>query len=343
MKVGMYHSNSDVRVEDMDIPAVGAGDILKEVVACGNCGSDIMEWYRIKRAPLVLGHEVTGDIVEVGAGVERFSVGDRITSTHHVPCYECRDCLNGYHTACEVFHGENNFAPGGFAQYLRISGNSVTKGTMVLPGGMSYEQGSFIEPLGTVIRGMREIGITLGETVLVVGSGLIGLLQIKLLRAMGAGRIIAADVQPFRLEMAASFGADHTVDAQENLPAYLREVNGGRMADKVIISTGALAAAKSGLSCVDKGGTVLFFAVPKPDEQLDIDINAFWRDSKSIKVSYGAAPEDNLQALDLISSGRVVVDDMVTHRLPLSGIAEGFHLTCDGTRSLKVVIEPKAG
>jgi len=327
----------------MDIPAVGAGDILMEVVICGICGSDIMEWYRTKRAPLVLGHEVTGDIVEVGNGVEGFSVGDRITSTHHVPCYECRDCLNGYHTACEVFHGENNFAPGGFAQYLRISGNSVTKGTMVLPDGMSYEQGSFIEPLGTVVRGMREIGITPGETVLVLGSGLIGLLQIKLLHAMGAGQIIAADVQPFRLETAVSFGADHTVDAREDLPAYLREVNGGRMADKVIISTGALAAAKSGLSCIDKGGTVLFFAVPKPDEQLAIDINAFWRDSKSIKVSYGAAPVDNLQALDLISSGRVVVDDMVTHRLPLSGIAEGFRLTCNGAQSLKVVIEPKSG
>ena len=342
MKVGMYYNNSDVRLEEMEVPSVGAGDLLMEVKACGICGSDIMEWYRIKRAPLVLGHEVTGDVVEVGKDVDGFSVGDRITSTHHVPCYECRDCLNGYHTACETFHGENNFAPGGFAQYLKISGNSVPKGTMHLPGGMSYEQGSFIEPLGTVVRGMREIGVTPGETVLVLGSGLIGLLQIKLLRAMGVGKIVAADVQEYRLSAAARFGADHIVDAREDLPEFLRKVNGGRLADKVIVSTGALTASKSGLSCVDKGGTVLFFAVPKPEEQLDIDINAFWRDSKSIKVSYEAAPVDNLQAMDLIRSGRVEVEDMITHRLSLEEIGEGFRLTCDGTASLKVIIEPNA-
>jgi L-iditol 2-dehydrogenase len=342
MKVGMYYNNSDVRLEEMDVPSVGDGDLLMEVKACGICGSDIMEWYRIKRAPLVLGHEVTGDIVEVGKDVDGFKVGDRITSTHHVPCYECRDCLKGYHTACETFHGQNNFAPGGFAQYLRISGNSVPKGTMALPEDMSYEQGSFIEPLGTVVRGMREIGVTPGETVLVLGSGLIGLLQIKLLRTLGVGVIVAADVQEYRLDAAVRFGADHVVDAREDLPEFLRQVNGGRLADKVIVSTGALAAAKSGLSCVDKGGTVLFFAVPRPEEQLDIDINAFWRDSKSIKVSYGAAPVDNLQAMDLIKSGRVEVDDMITHQLPLDEIGEGFRLTCDGTASLKVIIEPNA-
>ncbi len=340
MKVGVYHNNSDVRLEERATPEVGPGDLLMEVKASGICGSDIMEWYRIKRAPLILGHEVTGDIVEVGEGVEGFSVGDRIFSTHHVPCYECRDCLNGYHTACEVFHGENNFDPGGFAQFLRISGRSVPMGTMRLPDEVSYDAGSFIEPLGTVVRGQREIGITPGETVLLLGSGLIGLLQIKLMRALGVGRIIATDIQDYRLQQATRVGADHVCNAAGDVAAFVREVNGGRLADKVIVSTGALSAAQTGLQCVEKGGTVLFFAVPKPDEELNIDINAFWRDSKSVKVSYGAAPIDNQQALDLIRTGRVEVEDMITHRLPLDDIGEGFRLTCDGTNSLKVIIEP---
>ena len=340
MKVSVYHNNSDLRLEERPTPVVGPGDLLMKVVASGICGSDIMEWYRIKRAPLVLGHEVTGDLVEVGEGVEGFAVGDRIFATHHVPCDVCRDCLNGYHTACEVFHGENNFDPGGFAQYLRISGRSVPKGTMRLPDEVSYEAGSFIEPLGTVVRGQREIGVNPGETALLLGAGIIGLLQIKMMRALGVGRIIAADVLDYRLEQATRFGADHVCDARGDVAGLVREVNDGRLADKVIVSTGALAAARTGLQCVEKGGTILFFAVPKPDEQLDIDINAFWRDSKSVKVSYGAAPIDNLQALDLIRSQRVVVEDMITHRLPLEEIQEGFRLTVDGTGSLKVIIEP---
>jgi L-iditol 2-dehydrogenase len=340
VKVGVYYNNRVVRPEDRPTPEIGADDLLMEVKASGICGSDIMEWYRIKRAPLVLGHEVTGDIVKVGADVGRFAVGDRIFSTHHVPCDQCRDCLNGYHTACEVFHGENNFDPGGFAQYLRISGRSVHKGTMRLPDNVSYAAGSFIEPLGTVVRGLREVGVTPGETVLLLGSGLIGLLQIKLMRALGAGRIIAADVLEYRLQQATRFGADHVCEASGDVAAFVREVNDRRLADKVIVSTGALAAARTGLKCVEKGGVILFFAVPKPDEELNIDINAFWRDSKSVKVSYGAAPVDNQQALDLIRSGRVQVEDMITHRLPLDDIGEGFRLTCDGTESLKVIIEP---
>ena len=125
------------------------------------------------------------------------------------------------------------------------------------------------------------------------------------------------------------------------MAAFVREVNQGRLADKVVVSTGALAAARTGLESVDKGGSVLFFAVPKPDEQLDIDINAFWRESKSVKVSYAAAPVDNAQALELIASGRVEVADMVTHRLPLDAIQEGFRLTVDGTESLKVIVLPQ--
>ena len=340
MKVGMYYNNRDVRLEEASVPEVGDGDVLFKVVASGICGSDLMEWYRIKKAPLVLGHEVTGEVIEVGREVADFAVGDRIFSTHHVPCDVCNYCLNGYHTACEVFHGENNFAPGGFAEYLRITGRSLAKGTIKLPEEVSEEEGSFIEPLGTVVRGLREADVRPGDSLLVLGSGLIGLLHIKLARALGAGRIIATDLHDYRLQAARRFGADYVVDATEDVPDFIRQVNGGRLVDKVILCSGATVAASMALEAVDKGGTVLFFAVPRPEEKIAVDINAYWRDSKSIKVSYGAAPVDNVQALELIRSRRVEVADMVTHRLPLEQIGEGFRLASAGTECLKVIIRP---
>ena len=340
MKVGMYYNNRDVRVEEAPVPEVGDGDLLVKVMASGICGSDLMEWYRIKRAPLVLGHELTGEVVEVGQKVENFAVGDRIFSTHHVPCDECKYCVSGYHTACEIFHGENNFAPGGFADYLRITGRSVAKGTIKLPEEVSCEEGTFIEPLGTVVRGLREVEIRPGDSLLVLGSGLIGLLHIKLARALGAGRIIATDLHDFRLQAARRFGADHVVEASEDVPGFIRQVNGGRLVDKVVLCSGATAAAAMALASVDKGGTVLFFAVPRPEEKIEVDINAFWRESKSIKVSYAAAPVDNAQGLELIRSRRVEVDGMITHRLSLDEIGEGFRLAGDGSECLKVIIKP---
>ncbi|MDE0184397.1 MAG: alcohol dehydrogenase catalytic domain-containing protein [Candidatus Poribacteria bacterium] len=340
MKVGMYYNNNDVRLENMAVPSIGDSDLLMEVNVSGICGSDIMEWYRIQKAPLVLGHEVTGNVVELGKNVAEFRVGDRIFATHHVPCDDCHYCLRGHHTACETFHSENNFDPGGFAQYLRITGKSVTKGTLKLPDSVSFEQGAFIEPLGTVVRGSRAAEVQPGDSMLILGSGLVGLLHIKLARAEGAGRIIATDMHESRLRFAEEIGADHTIDASADVPSLVREVNEGNLVDKVIVCTGASSAATQGLKSVDKGGTVLFFAVPKPGVPIAVDINAFWRDDISVKVSYGAGPADNEQALSLISAGKVTVTDMITHRLSLDAIGEGFRLANEGADSLKVMIEP---
>lgn len=340
MKVGMYYNNNDVRLEEMPVPETGPDDILVKIMACGICGSDIMEWYRIKKAPLVLGHELTGKIVKIGSNVKKFKIGDRIFSTHHVPCFECRYCLRGNETACETFHTKNNFYPGGFAEYLKISGRSLNTGTFILPDTLSYEQGSFIEPLGTVVRGMRNIKIKPGDSVLVIGSGIAGLLNIKLARALGAGRIIATDVSDFRLEAAKKYGAEFVLHAGEDIPAAVKNVNDNKLADKVIICTGALSAASQGLKSVESGGTVLLFAVPKPGETVQMDFNPYWRNDISIKTSYGAAPIDNIQAMELLRAGNICIDDMITHRLDLDKIGEGFKVASSGKECLKVIIKP---
>jgi len=336
----MYYSNSKVEVEEMPVPVVGPRDILVKVIASGICGSDVLEWYRIKKAPLVLGHEVSGEIVEAGAEIAKFKKGDRVFTTHHVPCDECHFCLTGHQTACDVFQTKNNFNPGGFSEYLKVSGKSIDTGTLLLPDEMSYEEGSFVEPLGTVVRGLRTIGLKPGNSLLVIGCGIAGLLMIKLARALGAGRIIATDIDDYRLEAAQRFGAEKAVPAHADIPDTIKAVNHGRLADKVIVCAGALSAAKQALQSVDRGGTILFFAVPNPGEALDIDLNPFWRNDVSFKTCYGAAPLDNVQAIELIRAGNINVNEMITHRFSLQDIAKGFKTASDGKNCLKVIIKP---
>ncbi len=340
MRVGMYYSNSRVEVEEKSVPRVGPKDILVKVMASGICGSDVLEWYRIKKAPLVLGHELAGEIVEVGAEITKFKRGDRVFTTHHVPCDECHFCLTGHQTACQIFQTKNNFDPGGFSEYLKVSGKSIDTGTFLLPEEMSYEQGSFIEPLGTVVRGLRAIDLKPGYSLLVLGCGIAGLLMIKLARALGAGRIIATDIDEYRLEAARRFGAEKAVHAGSDVPTVLRDANKGRLADKVIICAGAVPPARQALESVDRGGTVLFFAVPKPGETIDIDFNPFWRNDVSLKTCYGAAPLDNLQAIELIRAGNVEVRDLITHRYGLEEITKGFKAAGEGRNCLKVIIKP---
>jgi L-iditol 2-dehydrogenase len=339
MKVGMYYRNSDVRVEEQEIPAVGADDLLIKVMASGVCGSDLMEWYRIKRAPLVLGHELTGEVVAVGDKISAFSKGDRVFATHHVPCDECSYCLAGHSTACRTFQEENNFTPGGFSQYLRVTGRSVRTGVLRLPDEMSFETGTFIEPLATVVRAMRTISLAPGDGVMIYGSGLAGILFVKLAKALGAGAVTVSDISDYRLAMAKKAGADFVVHARENIPEFLAR-NNGRLADKVVICTGAASAAEAAMSSVERGGVILFFAVAPPGETLAVDFNPFWRNDISIRTCYGAAPLDNRQALELLQRGTVKVADMITHRFPIEEIGKAFATAAEPEGVLKVIIEP---
>jgi len=340
MRVGMYYNNSKVLVEEQPKPEIDGYDILIKVMASGICGSDIMEWYRIKKAPLVLGHELTGEVVAVGSKVTRFKKGDRVFTTHHVPCGKCESCLKGHETACVTFQTKNNFTPGGFSEYLRVSGRSVETGTFLLPEEVSYEEGSFVEPLGTAVRGLRAAGLKPGDRLLVLGCGIIGLLMIKLARVLGAGRIMATDLIDDRLEAARRFGAENTFRADSDVPSRMKNVCSDRLADKVMICAGSLAASNQALQCVERGGTVVFFAVPKPGENISVDFNDYWRNDITFRTCYGSAPADNLQALELIRSKSVVVGDMITHRLRLDDISQGFQAAAKGENCLKVIIEP---
>jgi L-iditol 2-dehydrogenase len=341
MRVAMWYSNQDVRLEEMPTPQIGPGELLVRVEASGICGSDVMEWYRLDKAPLVLGHEIGGQIAAVGDGVDSYQEGDRVSAAHHVPCNTCHYCLSGHHTVCETLR-RTNFDPGGFAEYIRLPAINVDRGVFLLPDEVSYEQATFIEPLACILRGQRLAHMQPGQSVLIIGSGIAGLLHLQLARALGAGCVVATDVASYRLKAARQFGADATFHAEDNLPTHLRQVNQGRLADVVIVCTGATSAITQALQSVARGGTVLFFAPTAPGITIPLSINdLFWRNEITLTTSYAGSTADYATALELLRARRVNVDEMITHRLSLKETGIGFQLVANAQDSIKVIIEPQ--
>jgi L-iditol 2-dehydrogenase len=341
MRVAMYYSNSDVRIQEMPKPRIGPGELLMKVKACGICGGDVMEWYRAGQAPLVLGHEAAGEIVEVGPGVGQYRVGARIAASHHVPCNTCFYCRNGHHTVCDTLR-QTNYDPGGFAEFIRLPAINVDRGVYPLPFEMSWEEATFIEPLACAVRAQRIVGLKPGQTILVIGSGIAGLLHIRLARALGAGRILAVDVADYRLEMAVRSGADEAMPASEDVPRRLRELNAGRLADQVMVCTGVSSAFPQAFASVERGGTILLYAPTRPGVSVSFSVtDLFFRNDITITTSYAGAPADHFAARELIWTHRVPVRDLITHRLGLAETGQGFQLVAEAKNSIKVVIEPE--
>lgn len=339
MKVAMYYKNSDVRLQESLKPDIGPDELLVKVMASGICGSDVLEWYRLKKAPLVLGHEITGEIEEAGKEVKRYKTGERVFVSHHVPCNTCRYCLSGNHTVCETLHA-TNFYPGGFSEYLRVPALNVDRGVFVLPQEVSYEDGTFIEPLGCVLRGQRMVRLAPGQSALILGAGLSGLLHLLSAKAQGIGRVFVTDVNAYRLNTAKDYGATEVINAKEDVVKLLRQANDGRLADLVIVCTGALSAFMQALQCVERAGTLLCFAATEPGVTLPVPVNEFWRNSVRIMHSYGASPLDLSMALELIRDKVIPVNKMITHRLSLKDAGLGFKLVAEAKECIKVIIEP---
>jgi L-iditol 2-dehydrogenase len=342
MRVAMYYSNNDVRLQEMPVPDIGNGEILMRVIASGICGSDVMEWYRKDKVPLVLGHEVAGEAVAIGKGVDRFKKGDRIAATHHVPCNTCHYCLDDHHTACKTLQKGTYFEPGGFAEYIRIPEINVDRGTFLIPDGVSFEDASFMEPLACIIRGQKGSRLKPGQSVLVIGSGIAGLLHIALARAMGAGIILAADTIPARLEMARKMGADFAIEANEKLTESVRNANNGLLSDLVIICHGEFI--PIAMNTVEKGGTILFFASAPEEAVIPAKVNdIFWRTEVTLTSTYAGSPADCSLALKMIKAGTVNVNKLITHRIKLDEAQKGFQAVASPIlhNSIKVIVEPQ--
>ena len=210
MKVSVWYNNTDIRLEEVPTPSPGPGEMLVKVISCGVCGSDIVEWYRLPRAPLVQGHEVGVEVVETGQGVHKYKKGDRLFIAPKIPCLKCRYCLNGHYPQCTSVKDR---LPGGFAEYILVPRQLVENGCTLLPDNVSSDQATFIEPLACVVRAQRLAAINEGQILLILGAGMSGLLHIKLARLKKC-KIIATDINSHRLGLAKQFGADSfAVDA----------------------------------------------------------------------------------------------------------------------------------
>jgi len=336
LKVAKWYNNKDIRIEDVPTPKPGPHEMLVKVMSCGICGSDIVEWYRLPRAPLVQGHEIGAEVIEVGESLEKFKSGDRVFIAPKVPCMQCDYCQKGHYPVCSAIKER---LPGGFAEYILVPQTLIEHGAFRLPDNVSHDQSTFIEPLACVVRAQRLAGLQKNLTVMVMGCGMSGLLHVKLAIASNC-RVIATDINLKRLEIAKSLGAALTINAaEENVVQRLLAEN-GRPADVVILCASAMTAVEQAWQSVDKGGVVVFFTVPHPDKQVTLPINEFWTREIRIITSYYCGPPDIAEAIKLIETGSIVVDDMITHRLALKDIATGFQLVMEGRESIKVIIKP---
>jgi L-iditol 2-dehydrogenase len=335
MKAAVWYSNRDIRIEDRPLRRPGPRELLVRVMACGICGSDVVEWYRAPRAPLVLGHELGAEVVEAGSTAAGFKPGDRVFIAPKAACLECKYCRGGHYPQCT---GVAERLPGGFAEYVLVPEALVGRAVRLLPDSISYERATFIEPLACVVRSQQIASLSAGQNALVLGCGMSGLLQVQLAKRKGC-RVAATDVDPRRLERARTLGADLAIPAAEDVPTRAEEFFKGK-ADAVILCTGALQAVAQAWAAVDKGGAVVFFAVPGPDKTVTIPVNAFWTREIRVLTSYYCGPPDIEESMRLLAGGDVEVDSLVTHRLPLARTAEGFRLVLEGKEAIKVIIEP---
>jgi L-iditol 2-dehydrogenase len=328
MKAVRVGVDGGVSVAELPIPQIGPGEALMRTRVSGICGSDLLGWYVRRKAGSVLGHEVAGEIVEVGKGVRGFSPGDRVVPHHHAPCLSCAACRARRFVHCLEWKA-SLLDPGGMAELVRIPAGNLARDTLEIPAGLSDEEASWTEPLATVVKAFRRGGFAAGQSLLVVGCGATGQLAVRLGRARGASRIAAADRVASRLALARAAGAE-TVDVdREKLPPGF---------DFVFVGPGKSEPIRAGFEAVAPGGTLLLFTMAPPEERWDLAPHDLYFREITVVPSYSCGPDDTREALDLLASRRVAVADLVTHRFPVEQAAEAFARAKDPEGSLKVII-----
>lgn len=338
MKVARLYNFDDIRIEDIPIPEIGSGDALVKTHACGICSGDVMPWYIEKKAPLVPGHEPAGEIVEVGKDVTSFRKGERVFMHHHAPCFTCRFCRRGDYVHCSQWRS-SRILPGGLAEYILVPSLNLENDTIALSEEMSFEDGTLIEPAACVLKGLRRAPIRRGDTVFIMGLGVMGMIHLLAAKHLGAGLVICADKVKFRLDKALQFGADDVIDISgADVVESLRSLTDGNMAELVVVGPNSVEAMMQGMRCVRAGGQVLFFTPARPGESLMIDPNYLYFNDINIVTSYSCGPADTADAFELIKKGVVSAEKLVTHRFPVEKTEEAFRLTAAAGESLKCVV-----
>jgi len=338
MKVARLYSYGNITIEDIPIPSIGPDEALIKTKASGICSGDTMKWYIDKKAPLVLGHEPAGEIIELGKDVSYFEPGDRVFVHHHAPCFLCDFCKRGDYVHCSSWR-KSFITPGGISEYILVPTLNLDNDTLKLPPKVNFEAGSLIEPLACVIKSIRRSRMRKGDTVLIIGLGIMGMLHLILAKQSGAGTVICSDFNEFRRSKAIEFGADHVIDpSSTDLKKEITDITEGKLAHIVIVGPNSVEAMLQGISCVAPGGTVLFFTPAQPGETLSLDPNQLYFNDISLVTSYSCGPTDTADALELLETGLIPIRQLITHRFFIEDTALAFDITAKAEDSLKCII-----
>ncbi len=346
MRVLRFHAPDDVRPEDAPEPSPGAREVLIRVRACSMCGTDV----KISRfghhhihPPRVMGHEIAGEVVEVGGEVEGWAAGDRVQVIAAIPCGECDFCRKGQMNICPDQVSMGYHFDGGFAELMVVPENVLkVDGLNRIPDGLGFAEASVAEPLACALNAQELVRINPGDDVVVVGSGPIGCLHVRLARSYGAARVFLVELVRERLEMAAALvQPDAAVcSGDEDAVARIRELTGGRGVDVAITAAASGKAQEDALQMLARGGRISFFGgLPKDKPTITLDSNLVHYSELTIVGANGSSPEHNKRALALIAEGKVPVADLITHRLPLERALDGIGIVARG-EGIKVTIEP---
>jgi L-iditol 2-dehydrogenase len=322
MRVARSFAPDEVRIEEIDDPQPGPGEVVCDLLACGVCASDVTDWYVAAKLPAVLGHEPAGVVRAVGPGVSSVSVGDRVAIHHHAPCGECRRCRRGHETMCERFRG-TRLDPGGFAERIRVPAELVGE-LLLLPERLDPVAATFIEPLACVLRAQDRAGLRPGDSLLVVGAGVNGLLQIAAAHARSVEAVWVREPRPERLALAQAWGAEH---------------HGNEQVDVAIACTPKAEAILTAARALAPGGTLCMYAPPAPDSPPAFDATGLFLRELTITASYSAGPGDMRRALELIADGTIDPLALVSHRIPLVQTGRALELQRRG-EALKAVVVP---
>lgn len=335
MRIVRYYDNRSVRVESMPRPVIGDGEVLVRVMACGICGSDVLEWFRVPKSPRILGHEISGVVEE--SYTDSYAVGDRVVVRNQAPCGHCYACRHGHHAVCEH---QVEIEPGGMAEYVRVPAGLVRDGLTPLPSHLSFQAGTLAEPLACTLHSQALAGIEPHQCVLVFGCGVFGLLHVQVALGAGVRRVVAVDPIGFRRRAALRAGATLALDPGDDVAHEVRGIADGRLADVAVLATGAPGALVSASAALARYGTILIFGATQPGEAVPLTLNQlFWRRELTMVSSYGAGDVDLARGLDLMGRGVVDSEALITHRVPLADVQRAFDIVTRARDSLKVVVD----
>jgi L-iditol 2-dehydrogenase len=346
MLAAVYRGVNDVRLETVAVPAIAAGELLVRVHTCGVCGTDLKKIATGSHsAPRIFGHETSGVVAAVGAGVTRFQPGDRVVVFHHIPCRNCYYCRHKTFAQCASYRKVGctaGFEPsgGGFAEYVRVMDWIVDRGTVKIPQGVSFEQACFVEPVNTCMKGIEALRLEPGETVLAIGQGPIGIILSVLARRAGA-TVITSDLYPERLRISKSLGFEHLIDAsQQDAVRYVRELTEGRGADAVVLAVGSNVLIRPAMDAARPGGRVLLFAQTQRGEVV-VDPAAICVDEKTLVGSYSASVDLQEQSVSFVMNRELDLEQLISHRFSLQESARALELAAHPQpASMKIVIQP---